>query len=147
MSFLSVLGGDIKKVFGWLGSSKGQATISAVETGVEAVWPAADGAINLLNTWGTEIFKSEAIAQAAAATPGATTNLQKASLVLQAMTPQAILFAQQNKLPTPTAATLQTVNNSIVAILNALTGVNTAASTAPPVPPTPAVAVQPAPLA
>lgn len=122
MSFLSALNGDIKKVFSWIGSPKGQAVISAVEVGVEAAFPAADGAIALLNTWGTEIFKAEAMAEAAAATPSATTNTQKAAAVLNVVTPQVIAFAEQYKLPAPTAATIATINTALVTALNALTG-------------------------
>jgi hypothetical protein len=132
MSFLSAIGGDIKKVFQWIASPKGQTVIHSVETGIEAAFPAATGAINLLNAWGVEIFKTEAIAAAAAATPGTDTNMQKAAAVLNVLTPQVLAYAQQYKLPAPTAATIATINTALVTALNALTGAT--ATPAPAVP-------------
>ena len=125
-SFLSAVGGDVKKVFSFLGSPKGQ---QVIQTG-EGLAVAAAGAIagpgasnivgdflGMANTWMTEIFKTEAIATAAAQQEG--TNLQKATAALTAMTPQALAFAQQHGLPAPTAAQLQAANDALVAFGNA----------------------------
>lgn len=119
MSFLSALKGDIKKVFGWVGSPKGQAIVAVVEGAAEDVFPAATGAINLLNSWGTEIFKVQSMAEAAGATTGS--NTQKATAVLSTVTPQVLSFAQANGLPAPTVANIQKINDNLVEILNLLT--------------------------
>jgi hypothetical protein len=121
-NFFTSLGGDIKKLFSWLSSPKGIQVAQAVEGAAEAVFPAADGVITLVNSWLTEIFKSQALATAAEATPGVTTNTAKAALVLSAVTPQAVQFAQQNGLPALAASDLNTVNTQLVNILNILSG-------------------------
>jgi len=92
MSWLSTLGNDVKKVFKWLGSSKGQAILSTGEGVVEAIDPALDGVVNLTNTWLQEIFKAQALATAASA--NATGGVQKAAMVLNTVTPQVIAFAK-----------------------------------------------------
>jgi hypothetical protein len=129
MSWLSTLGNDVKKVFGWLGSPKGQAVLSAGEGIVEVVDPALDGIINLTNTWLQEIFKAQALAAAASA--NATGGVQKSAMVLNTVTPQIIAFATAQGLPIPTGVELQNANNALVAFLNALGGGSTA--TAAPV--------------
>ena len=126
MSWLGTLGNDVKKVFGWLGSPKGQAIVGVVEGVVEAVDPAFDGVVSITNTWLQEIYKAQALATAAAA--GATGGAQKAAMVLNTLTPQVIAFAEANKLPVPTGNDLLIANNALVAFLNAL-GAGTASST------------------
>ena len=118
MSWLGTLGNDVKKVFGWLGSPKGQAVLSAGEGVVEAVDPALDGVTNLTNTWLQEIFKAQALATAASA--NATGGVQKAAMVLNTVTPQVIAFAKAQGLSIPTGTDLQNANNALVAFLNAL---------------------------
>lgn len=120
MSFLSALGGDIKKVFGWLGSPTGQAIVATGEGIVETVFPAATGIINLINKWATEAIKVEGIAVAAGSGDGSGT--QKAAIVLNSLTPEVLDFAKANGLPAPTAATIASINTDIVSILNKLTG-------------------------
>ena len=123
-SLLSTIGKDIKGVFAWLGSPTGQNIIKTGEAVVEAIYPPATAIINLANTWLTEAIKTEAIAAAAGASVGSST--QKAAATLAATTPQAIAFAQQYGLPTPTAAQLNAANTAIVAFLNAFPGIATA---------------------
>jgi hypothetical protein len=118
MSWLGTLGNDVKKVFGWLGSPKGQAVLSAGEGVVEAVDPALDGVVNLTNTWLQEIFKAQALATAASAS--ATGGVQKSAMVLNTVAPQVIAFATAQGLPIPTGVELQNANNALVAFLNAL---------------------------
>jgi hypothetical protein len=118
MSWLSTLGSDVKKVFGWLGSPKGQAILSAGEGLVETLDPALDGIVNLTNTWLQEIFKAESLATAASA--GTGSGVQKAAIVLNSVTPQVLSFAASQGLPTPTGVDLQNANNALVAFLNAL---------------------------
>ena len=133
MSWLSILGSDVKKVFGWLGSPKGQAILSTGEGIVEVVDPALDGIINLTNTWLQEIFKAQALATAAAA--NATGGVQKSAMVLNTLAPQVIAFATAQGLPIPTGVELQNANNALVAFLNALgagSAVTTTTSTAAP---------------
>ena len=127
MSWLSTLGNDAKKVFGWLGSPKGQAILSAGEGIVEVVDPALDGVVNLTNTWLQEIFKAQALATAASA--NATSGVQKSTMVLNAVAPQVIAFATAQGLPIPTGIELQNANNALVTFLNAFGGGSTATAT------------------
>jgi hypothetical protein len=119
MSWLGTLGNDVKKVFGWLGSLKGQAVLSAGEGVVEAVDPALDGVIGITNTWLQEIYKAEALATAAVAS-STTGGTQKEAMVLTALTPQVVAFAEAQHLPVPTGTDLINANNALVAFLNAL---------------------------
>ena len=125
MSWLSTLGNDVKKVFSWLGSSKGQAIVGAGESLLEVVDPALDGVITITNTWLQEIYKAQALATAAAASPS-TSGAQKAAMVLTALTPQVVAFAQAQGLPVPTGTNLINANNALVAFLNALGADSTA---------------------
>jgi hypothetical protein len=115
-SFLTKLGQDFKGVFAFLTSTKGKAIVQLAEGVVEDIVPGAAGAINLLNSWGTEAIKTEALAAAAGEAIG--TGPQKAALALQAVTPQALAFATANGLPAPTAAQLAAANDAVVAFLN-----------------------------
>lgn len=119
MSVLTALEGDVKKVFSWLGSSKGQAVIAAGEAVIEDAFPAATGAINLANTWVTEIFKADALAEGAAAT-GGTADTTKAAAVISVLTPQVLAWAAANKLPVPKASNIQAANDALVTFLEAL---------------------------
>lgn len=130
MSFISALGGDIKKVFSFLTSTKGQAIITAGEGVVETVWPAATGIINLVNKWLTKVIVVEGVAQAAGQASG--TGIQKAAIVIADLTPVILADAKQAGLPTPTADTITQVNNQIVAILNLLSGGATPTTLTPP---------------
>ena len=123
MSFLSTFGKDFKAVFSWLGSSKGQATVAGVEGVTEAAATVAGAgapvgaALTLINTWGTEIIKTEALAAAAEVQNG--TGEQKAAAVMTAVEP-AIQFAAANGLPAPNAANAKIINDALVTALNAL---------------------------
>jgi hypothetical protein len=118
-SVLDKIGAGFKDVFDFLGSPKGQVIVGAGESLVEVVVPGSTGFINLLNKWGGEIIKSEALATAAGAQTGS--GPQKAAMVLSAVAPQAIAFAQANGLPAPTAAQLTAANTALVAFANAFT--------------------------
>jgi hypothetical protein len=128
MSFLSAFGNDVKKVFGWLGSPKGQAIIRTGEAVVEAIDPALDGVITLTNTWVQEIYKAQALANAAGAT-GTTGSTQKSALVLNAVTPQVLAFLKTQGLAPANSTQLQAANDALVAFLNALGGTATTAAT------------------
>jgi hypothetical protein len=123
MSFLGTIGKDFKAVFAFLGSAKGQQVVSGVEglavagaTAFGAGAPVA-AALSLINTWGTEIIKTEALAAAAGSQTGS--GAQKAAAVLAAIDP-AIQFAAANGLPAPSAANATIINNALVVALNAL---------------------------
>ena len=134
MSFKSILdtiGNDAKKVFSFLSSSKGQAIVTTVETAVTDIDPTLSGIFTIVNSWMSEIFKTQALASAAAATTGSST--QKAAIALSSITPQVLSFAQANGLNTPTAADLSTINNALVTVLNTL-GAGTVAASTPVVP-------------
>ena len=131
MSFLTKIGSDFKAVFAFLGSSKGQAVVTGVETASEAVAtvaglgaPVQDG-INLLNTWMAEIVKAQALGEAAAETGTAEGNTTKAAAVLNAMVPQVATFAQTQGMSATSAANMTIINNALVTALNAL-GTSTA---------------------
>jgi hypothetical protein len=122
-TFLETLGADAKKVFSWVGTPKGEATITAVEGAGEAVVDAVDPALAAINplitNWTQEIFKAEALATAAGAQTG--TGTQKAADVAESITPQVVAFAQQYGLNAPTAADINTINTALVTVLNTLT--------------------------
>ena len=118
-TLLQAIGKDIKGVFAWLGSSKGQAVIATGESLVETVVPQATGIINIANSWMSEIIKDEALAAAAGSQDG--TGTQKASAVLTSVTPQVLAFFQQHNLPAPTAEQIENANNALVQFLNAFT--------------------------
>lgn len=123
MSFKSVLetvGSDVKKVFAWIGSPKGQAVIAAGEGAAEVIAPQLTGLINLANSGLTEIIKVEALAAGAAAQNG--TGTQKLAAATAATAPAILAYAQANGLPTPTATEIQNAVNGLVAFANALSG-------------------------
>lgn len=124
-SFLSKIGTAFKDVFAFLGSPKGQAVVAATEGVAETVATAVgagvpvQGALALINSWGSEIIKTEALAAAAGQQTGS--GLQKAAAVLTAITPQATAFAASQGAPAPTLAALTTINTSLVTAFNTLT--------------------------
>lgn len=126
-SVLDKIGTDIKDVFAFLGSTKGQALVTSAEGIVETIVPGAAGAVTLFNNWFTEIIKTQAIATAAAAQSGSDT--QKAAMVLSAVGPQAVQFAQVNGLSAPTAGQLNTINSLLVQAFNVLSTPSTQVAT------------------
>jgi hypothetical protein len=138
MSFLGTICTDVKKVFAFLGSSKGQAIVQTGETVVEDVATLAgigapvQAGLNILNNWMIEAVKLQAIGSAAAAVTGSDET--KAAAVISTMGPQVLAFAQENGFPAPTAANLLIINNSLVAALEAL-GASTPAATPTPAAP------------
>jgi hypothetical protein len=133
MSFLSTVGKDIKGVFSWLGSSKGQAVVAAGETVIETVLPQATAAINLANNWMAEIIKTESLAVAAGSQTGS--GATKSAAVISTITPQVLSFAAANGYPVPNATQITTASNALVLFLNTL-----GASPTPATTPTPAAA-------
>lgn len=124
MSFLSVLktiGSDVKAVFDWIGSPKGQSVIAAGEGVVETVAPQLTGLINLANAGLTEVLKVEALGAAAGATAGQA-GVQKLTAVTAAIAPEVLAYAAANGLPVPTATNIQNAINGLVAFANALEG-------------------------
>lgn len=117
-SVLSIIGKDIKKVFSWLGSPKGQAIIGAGEAVVETIFPLATGIINIANVWLAKIIQVEALAAGAASQDG--TGVLKATIVMGELTPVILAFAQTHGLPVPTADKIAAANTALVAFLNAL---------------------------
>lgn len=130
MSFLSTIGKDFKAVFSWLGSSKGQTTIAAVEataTGVvTAINPGAGlalaGVEALINTALKEVISIESVSAAAEQQTGS--GAQKLAATLEAAAPQASAFLQSIGVPAPTAVQIQAVatiiSQGMVNIVNAL---------------------------
>ena len=120
-SVFETIGGDVKKVFSFLGSPKGQAIIGAGEGLAETVDPALSGIFSIANNWLTEIFKAESLAAAAGQQDG--TGPQKAAMVSQTMVPQVIEWLRSQGIVTnPTAADIGIANTALVTFLKALSG-------------------------
>lgn len=113
MSFLSTIGKDIKGVFTWLGSAKGQAVIQTAGAVVATIDPALSGIVTLTESWITKVISTEALAVAAGAQTGSGTT--KAAAVLNAMQPEITKY-----FPAATATELSNANTALVAFLNAL---------------------------
>ncbi len=120
MGFLKKLGVGIKDVFGWLSSDKGQAVVKVGEAAMETAFPSLTGVINIINAWVAKAFTVEAIADAAAENTG--TGAQKATILLNDLTPVVLALASQHGLPAPTAEKLATINTNVISIINLLTG-------------------------
>lgn len=121
MSFKSVLstfGGDVKKVFSWVGSPQGQKIIAVGEATAETFDPALTGLFNIANVYMAEALKTEALAAGAGVQNGS--GAQKLTAVVAAVTPSVLAYAKQAGLPTPTADEIQNAANAIVSFLNAL---------------------------
>lgn len=129
-SFLSAVGNDFKKVFTWLGSAQGEATIAGVETATTTVVSAINPAIGaglggveaLINAGLKQVISIETVAAAAGAQAGS--GAQKSAAVISSITPSVASFLQSIGVAAPTAAEVQalstTLSNSIVTILNAI---------------------------
>lgn len=113
MSFLSTIGKDIKGVFAWLGSPKGQTVIHTAEAVVVAVDPALASIVNIVDSWITKIITTEALAAAAGQQDGS--GAQKAAAVLNAIQPEITKY-----FPAATSDQLTAANTALVAFLNAL---------------------------
>lgn len=119
-SVLAVIGSNIKKVFAWITSPQGQATIATGEAVVEAAYPPATGIIAIANIGLAEAIKIEALAAAAGEQNGS--GVAKSADLIATLTPQVLSFAQQHGFPVPTAAKISQAGDALVAFLNALDG-------------------------
>lgn len=113
MSFLSTVGKDIKGVFAWLASPKGQVVIKTAEGVVVAVDPALAGIVGVVDSWITKIITTETLAAAAGQQEGSGTT--KAAAVLNAIQPEISKY-----FPTATTDQLTKANSALVDFLNAL---------------------------
>jgi hypothetical protein len=111
MSFLSAIGKDIKAVFGWLGSSKGEKVIETAG-GIAVAFGAPAMLVNLAENWIHKVIATEALAVAAGQQDGSGT--QKAAAVLNAMEPVVAAY-----FPSATQDQMKKANDAIVAFLNA----------------------------
>ena len=128
MSWLGTVGKDIKAIFSWLGSTKGQNLVAAGEAVAESVgFPAA--IINVTNYWLGKVMTIESVAAAAGQQEGSGTT--KAAAVLADVTPQVIAIAKANGLPVPTADNISKANDALVAFLNALGATSTVTPATP----------------
>lgn len=112
MSFLSTIGKDIKSVFSWLGSTKGQTVVAEAGAVIVGIEPGLAGIVTIAEQWITKAISTEALAVAAAQQDGSGT--QKAAAVMSAMEP---IVAQY--FPSATQAQMATANTAMVAFLNA----------------------------
>jgi hypothetical protein len=129
-TFLSAVGKDFLKVFSWLGSAQGQATVSGVEVATVAVATAVNPALGasiglvegIINTGLKQILSMEASAAAVGAQAG--TGAQKSAAVVATLAPQAGTLLQSLGVSAPTAAQAETlataISDGLVAILNAI---------------------------
>lgn len=125
MSFLSAVGKSFKAVFGWLGSSSGQKTLTAAESAAVVVGtavgagPLISAGVTLINSWINEAIKVEALASAAGQQTGS--GAQKAAAVLSTMTPQLISFLKSQGLSSDQVEQkANAINTAVVGILNTL---------------------------
>jgi hypothetical protein len=112
MSFLSTIGKDVKSVFAWLGSPKGQAVIATGEAVATTIDPSLTGIFTLANSWIQKVIETESLAAAAGEQTGSGT--QKAAAVMSAMGPEISKY-----FPAATATEIANANTAIVAFLNA----------------------------
>jgi hypothetical protein len=112
MSFLSTIGKDVKAVFNWISSPRGQAIITEGENVVKVIDPALSGIIDLADSWLRKVITTETLATAAGSQSGS--GVQKAAAVLTAMQPEISVY-----FPGATATQLQNANKAIVDFLNA----------------------------
>lgn len=127
MSFLKTLGKDVKSVFAWLGSSKGQAVVAGAEATAEGVVTALNApagaaltaGVALVNNWIAEAVKMEALASAAGSQDG--TGTQKAAAVLSTMVPELTSYLSNAGYTSANiTAKATTINNLVVQLLNTL---------------------------
>jgi len=112
MSFLSSIGKDVKAVFNWLASPKGQTIIAEGENVIKVIDPALAGIVNLADSWLQKVITTETLAAAAGSQTGS--GVQKAAAVLTAMQPEIAVY-----FPGATATQMQNANKAIVDFLNA----------------------------
>lgn len=126
---LKVFGQDIVKLFAWMSSPQGKQIVSTGEAVVEAVVPISIPIIDLVNAWIQKAFTVESLA--VTANQNSDNGAQKAAMVIAAVTPQVLTYAQQSGLSPRTAAQIQAANDAAVAFINAMTDPVT---TLPPTP-------------
>ena len=119
-SLLATIGGAVKSVFAWLGSTKGQTIITTAEGAATTIFPPAAGIIAIANAGLAEAIKIEAIAAAAGQQNGS--GVAKSADLVTTLTPAILSYAEQHGFPVPTAAKIQAASDSLVAFLNALDG-------------------------
>lgn len=109
-SILSDIGNGLKKFF--------SAVVPIAEASEPIVAVAFPGISALYTATVTEVANAETAAIAAGAQSGSST--QKLAAVVAAITPTFTAYAASNGMPAPTAATITTWTNAIVASLNAI---------------------------
>jgi hypothetical protein len=122
-SFLSAVGNDAKAVFTWLGSSKGQTTITAVEAAAAGVTteinPVAGAALvgieNLINLALKQVVSAETVAAAAAQQSG--TGAQKSAAVIEAVSPQVSSVLTSLGVKQPAATEVQSISQTVATAL------------------------------
>ena len=129
-SFLSAVGHGVQDVFKWLGSSQGQAAISATENAVNIAVSFANPALGaglvgieqLINSGLKQAVGIEALSAAAGQQSGS--GAQKAAAVTSSIAPNVAAFLKSIGISNATAQQEQelavAINNGLVAILNAI---------------------------
>lgn len=129
-SFLSAVGHDAAKVFTFLGSTQGQATIAGVEADANVVATAVNPALGvalpaietLFNNGLKQVLSVETVAAAAGQESG--TGAQKAAAVATAVAPNVAALLQSLGVAAPTSAQVQTIatalSTGIVTVLNSI---------------------------
>lgn len=130
MSWLGTLGKDVKGVFAWLGSQKGQAVIATGEAVAEG-FGAPAAVINMANYWMGKALTIQAISVAAGQENG--TGTQKAAAVIADVTPVVLSVAKQYGLPEPTSESIANANTYLVKFLQELGAATTPVAPVAPV--------------
>jgi len=118
LTILQNIGKDFAKVF--------DIAVEAAQVAEPIVDLVLPGWAALFNGVVAEAAQVEALATAANKQSG--TGAQKLALVVAAVTPSVLAYAEANKLPKPTAEQIQAYVNAAVAALNALPAAPTSAA-------------------
>lgn len=118
VSWLKKLGRAIVHGFEGLESPKGQALIAATEAITEAIFPVSAPIVALVNVWMQKAAIVEAKGQAAADLGASATGAQKAVAAISAVAPDVEAILKQYNLLPLSPASMQIINDAVIAIAN-----------------------------
>lgn len=126
VSWLKKIGHDIAKGFEWVESPKGQVEVTAAEAITTAIFPPAAGVIAIINIWLKRGATIEAKAAAAADLGVTATGAQKSVAAIAAVAPDLEAIVQEFKLLPLSPASMQIINDAVIAIANEIVPAPTA---------------------
>lgn len=118
VSWLKKIGLAIVHGFEDLGSPKGQALVASAEAITETIFPVSAPIVALVNVWMHRAAVIEAKGQAAADLGASATGAQKAVAAISAVAPDVEAILQQFKLLPLSPASMQIINDAVIAIAN-----------------------------